>query len=656
MAQLDLINVVILIGAGLIVLSALTSLLSARLGVPLLLVFLAVGLLAGVDGPGGIAFDNAPLAFFVGSAALAVILFDAGFETTWRSYRLAAGPGLMLATVGVVVTASLVAVAAQWVLPIDWTTAFLLGAIVASTDAAAVFLLLRMGGFNVRDRVRSTLEIESGSNDPIAIFLTLGLAQLAVNPDLESIFALLPTFLLQLGLGALGGFAGGRLIVWLVNRVRLEEGLYPVVVVGLALAIFGALNALGASGFLGVYVAGLVAGNSRLYNGPAIRRFQVGLTWLCQIGMFLALGLLATPSRFLDVLWQAVVIGCVLILLARPLAAWASLLPFRFGRRETAFIGWVGLRGAVSILLAIVPLMTGHPDGTGLFNVALVVVILSLVVQGWSVRPMARLLGQIVPTRKGPVDRVELALPGERAVEMVVYTVHPESPVARGQHLPRWARPALVLRQGAELQPEAATTLLAGDHLYLFATPDKVPLLDRLFAGQVELSPEDREFFGDFALPADMPLSRLASEYGLPVPPDAAGLPLAAYFQESFGAVEVGDRLRLATVELVVTEVEGAEARQIGLVLDPPLPKRPLPFLPTGAEIKAMVAALLRRLGERRAAGGQAARPRREPALLPGVPSPSGGDAAPADPALPLAGDAAASDKKPDAADRTPAA
>ncbi len=620
MAQLDLINVVILIGAGLIVLSALTSLLSARLGVPLLLIFLCVGLLAGEDGPGGIRFDNAPLAFFIGSAALAVILFDAGFETPWRSYRLAAGPGILLATAGVVVTSSLVAVVAHWVLPIDWTTSFMLGAIVASTDSAAVFLLLRLGGIGIRDRVRSTLEIESGSNDPIAVFLVLGLAALAVNPDLNSILSLVPTFLLQLGFGALGGAAGGWGIAWLVNRVKLEEGLYPLVVIGLALAIFGALNALGASGFLGVYVAGLVAGNKKLYGGPAIRRFQVGLTWLCQIGMFLTLGLLATPSRFLEVLWQAGVIAFVLILLARPLAAWLCLLPFNFGRRETAFIGWVGLRGAVSILLAIVPLMSGHPDGEILFNVAFIVVILSLVVQGWSVRPMAKLLDQIVPKRQGPVDRVELALPGERAVEMVVYTVHPQSPVARGQHLPRWARPALVLRDGEELQAEAAQALKAGDHLYLFATPDKVPLLDRLFAGQVELPPADREFFGDFALAADMPLSRLAIEYGLPVPADSAGLALSAYFEANFGEVEVGDRLRLATVELVVTEVEGTEARQIGLVLDPPLPKRPLPFLPTGAELKSGIARLLAGLAARWAAHRARRRPTPpivEPKLLP---------------------------------------
>lgn len=644
MAQLDLINVVILIGAGLIVLSALTSLLSLRLGVPLLLIFLCVGLLAGEDGPGGIRFDNAPLAFFIGSAALAVILFDAGFETPWRSYRLAAAPGIILATAGVVVTSSLVAVAAHWVLPIDWTTAFMLGAIVASTDSAAVFLLLRLGGIGIRDRVRSTLEIESGSNDPIAVFLVLGLAALAVNPDLESILSLVPTFLLQLGFGALGGAAGGWGIAWLVNRVRLEEGLYPLVVIGLALAIFGALNALGASGFLGVYVAGLVAGNKKLYGGPAIRRFQVGLTWLCQIGMFLTLGLLATPSRFLEVLWQAAVVGAVLILLARPLAAWLCLLPFRFGRRETAFIGWVGLRGAVSILLAIVPLMAGHPEGATLFNVAFIVVILSLVVQGWSIRPMAKLLDQVVPKRQGPVDRVELALPGELAVEMVVYTVGPESPVARGQHLPRWARPALVLRDGQELQAEAAQALKTGDHLYLFATPDKVPLLDRLFAGQVELAPADREFFGDFALPADMPMDRLAAEYGLPLPAAAAGLTLAGWFQQSFGEVEVGDRLRVGSVELVVTEVEGAEARQIGLVLDPPLPKRPLPFLPTGAELKVWIAGLLRRLAEWRER--RRAKPlAEEPKLLP--PPPEVAALPPAVEAPPLAESPPPGEKRP---------
>lgn len=587
MAVLDLINVIILIGAGLVVLAALTSLLSFRLGVPLLLIFLCLGLLAGEDGIGGIDFDNAPIAFFIGSIALAVILFDAGFETAWRSYRLAAAPGLLMATLGVVVTASLVALPAGWLLGLDWTTAFLLGAIVSSTDAAAVFLLLRIGGVTIRDRLRSTLEIESGSNDPIAVFLVLGLAQLAMNPEGESLFALLPSFVLQLGAGAVGGWLGGLGIVWLVNRVKLEEGLYPLVVIGLALGIFAALNALGASGFLGVYVAGLVAGNRRLYSGPAIRRFQVGLTWLAQIGMFLTLGLLATPSTFDAVAWQAVAIGAVLILVARPIAAWLCLLPFRFGRREMAFVGWVGLRGAVSILLAIVPLMAGHPEGQAIFNVAFIIVLLSLLVQGTSIRPMAKLLGQMVPPRQGPADRVELALPGERQVEMVAYTVRPESPVARGQHLPRWARPALILRDGQEVDRYATQPLQPGDHLYLFATPDKVPLLDKLFAGQVELSPEDREFFGDFAVSAEITLDRLAEEYGQPVPAEFGNRTLAMHFAAIFGEVEVGDRLRVGGLELVVVVEEGGIARQLGLVLDPPAPPADFLFLPSGAEMRA---------------------------------------------------------------------
>jgi len=595
MAELELINLVILIGAGLLTLAALTSLLSSRLGVPLLLIFLCLGLAAGEDGIGQIQFDNAPLAYFIGSIALAVILFDAGFETSWRSYRLAAGPGMLLATAGVVITTAIVAPVAHWLLRLDWTTSFMLGAIVSSTDSAAVFLLLRLGGVSIRDRVRSTLEIESGSNDPIAIFLTLGLAEVVHNAEVDSVLVLVPSFVLELGAGALAGWLGGQAIAWLVNRVRLEEGLYPLMVNGMALAVFGALNAAGASGFLGVYVAGLVAGNKRLHGAPAIRRFQVGLTWLCQIAMFLTLGLLASPSEFGAVLWPACAVGLVLMLVARPIAAWLCLLPFRFGRSEVAFIGWTGLRGAVSILLAIVPLMSGLEGGQILFNTAFIVVLLSLVLQGWTVKPAARLLGQLVPARRGPVDRVELALPGEQSMEMVVYTVHADSPVARGQHLPRWARPALVLRGGREIEQPASQKLEAGDHLYLFAVRDKVPLLDKLFAGQVELSEADREFFGDFAVPAGTPLGRLSSEYGLPVPADHLTRTLAEEFRSVYGAVEVGDRLRLAGLELVVTEEEGGEARQVGLVLDPPTPKPPFPFLPSGADIRRWLAGRGRR-------------------------------------------------------------
>lgn len=568
MDMISLINLALLIAAALLVAAALTSLLSQRLGAPLLLLFLGLGLAVGIDGL-GIDFDNAPLAYFVGSGALAIILFDAGFETPWRSFRLAAGPGLMLATLGVLLTTSLVAAAAVWWLGLDWITALMLGAIVSSTDAAAVLLLLRLGGITIRDRVRSTLEIESGCNDPIAVFLVVGLAAVASASDGGDLWQLLPRVALELGGGAVAGFLAGHGIVRLINRLKLDEGLYPLVVMGLALATFAAVNSLHASGFLAAYVAGLVAGNHRLHAAAPIRRFQAGMAWLCQIVMFLTLGLLATPSGFAEVLIPAAGLATVLILLARPLAAWLCLLPFGFGRREMAFVAWVGLRGAVSILLAIVPALAGHPQAEMLFNIAFLVVLISLVVQGWTLKPVARALRQLIPRAQGPLDRIELSLPGEAQLELVAYSVHSESPVARGQTLPRWARPALVRRPG-EAEPLAPDSpLKADDHVFLFAEAARVPLLDRLFAGTLELSPEDREFFGDFQIAATTPLSRLALEYDLAVPTDKRGLTAADLFAKAFGEAEVGDRLRLGAIEVVVVTLEGGRAQQVGLVLAP---------------------------------------------------------------------------------------
>ena len=338
--------------------SALTSLISQRIGAPLLLVFLGIGILAGEDGLLGIDFDSGGTAYFIGSLALAIILFDSGFATPLSSYRVAAGPALTLATLGVVLTTGFVGAAAHWLFGTDWTQALLLGAIVASTDAAAVFFLLRAGGVVIRERVRATLEIESGANDPMAIFLTATLVEMAAIDVAGTAMGveLVADFAAQIGLGLLLGAAGGGLIVLLLGRLRrFEAGLYPITALAGALVVFSATGLLGGSGFLAAYIAGLVAGNWPVRLAFRIRNFQVGMTWLAHIGMFLTLGLLATPSEFSAILWPAVGLAAVLILVARPLAVWPCLLPFGFNPREVLFVGWVGLRGAVSILLAICP-------------------------------------------------------------------------------------------------------------------------------------------------------------------------------------------------------------------------------------------------------------------------------------------------------------
>jgi potassium/hydrogen antiporter len=598
-------NLAILIGAGLIAISTFTSLISFRIGAPLLLVFLAVGLVAGEDGPGGLHFDDAPAAYFIGSVALAVILFDSGFNTQLRTVRTALGPSLVLASVGVLLTAGLVGVAAHLLLGLDWLEAFLLGSIVSSTDAAAVFFLLRVGGITLRDRVRATLEVESGSNDPMAIFLTITLikvisADTAAN---STAIGFIEAFGRQMGFGLLAGAAGGLLIVLVVQRLKLEAGLYPIVVLSLALCVFAATGMFDGSGFLAVYIAGLVAGNSRLPALPLLRRFQDGMTWFSQIAMFLTLGLLATPSQFLDIALLAAALALFLTLIGRPLAVWLSLLPFGFSRNETTFVAWVGLRGAVSILLAILPIVAELPNGRLLFNVTFVIVMTSLLVQGWTIRPMAKWLGLIVPPRIGPVDRVELELPGHASHELIAYRIADESPVAKGERLPRWARPSLIVRDGRSIRVHDAGRLRTGDYVYIFALPRLVGLLDRLFARPAGIDPADREFFGDFAIDPQTKMSDLADAYGIALAAEEASLNAADFVSKHLqGAPGVGDRVALDSVELIVREFdEAGEIAGIGLAFEPSRAAQPkLPLFQNRAEIIATLRGWRERRRQRR--------------------------------------------------------
>ncbi|MBF0373819.1 MAG: potassium/proton antiporter [Alphaproteobacteria bacterium] len=595
---MDVINTLILTGAALLVASIFTSLISFRIGAPLLLVFLMVGLGAGEDGL-GIEFDHAPTAFFVGSVALALILFDSGFHTPAASWRAAAGPAVMLATLGVVVTTAIVGVAAHLILGFSWPLSLLLAAIVSSTDAAAVFFLLRVGGIHLRDKIRSTLEIESGSNDPVAILLTLVLAEMAVGGiDAVEPAAMALTLVASLAGGLAAGAVGGFLIVGVVNRFRLDAGLVPVVVLALALLVFGATNVAGASGYLAVYVAGLIAGNSRLTGAESLRRFQAGLTWLAQIFMFVTLGLLATPSQFPKLALPALGLAAVLIFVARPLAVWMCLLPFRFSRFETAFAAWVGLRGAVSILLALVPMMAGLPEGRALFDMVFMIVIVSLVVQGWTIRPIARFLKLIVPPRAGPVERIELELPGPVDCEIVGYTVRDNSPVARGQRLPRWARPSLILRGREVLNVHTARHLKPGDHVYLFTSPGKVPLLDRLFAGAREIPADDVLLYGDFALSPDVTAGWVAEMYGQPLAVENAQTTLAELFRAEYrDDIEIGDRLAFGSLSLIVRDMQDGHIAQVGLALEPLPDARPrLPLFQTGGELRAALRGLWARI------------------------------------------------------------
>ena len=554
-------NIAILIGSALVSIAALTSLVSQRFGAPLLLVFLGIGLLAGEDGLLGIQFDSGATAYFIGSLALAIILFDSGFETPMRSYKVAAAPALSLATFGVVLTAGVTGLAAHFLFGIGWLEAFLLGSIVASTDAAAVFFLLRAGGIRLREKVGSTLEIESGANDPMAIFLTILLIELiAADAGTNALFGfeVLLTFIQQMGLGILFGIVGGFGISWFLHKlVNVDPGLYPISGLAAALVVFSVCALFGGSGFLAAYVAGVVAGNRKVKFAQRLRRFQVGMTWLAQIGMFLALGLLATPSEFPGILLPALILAAVLIFIARPLAVWLCLLPFDFRSRETAFTGWVGLRGAVSILLAILPGLAGIENGSFYFNVVFVMVLVSLLVQGWTIQPAAKLLKMSLPSEQGLVDRVELELRGATEMELVGYKIHPDSAIAKGERVPRWARPVMVIRDGLSYSVHTIGPLQASDQVYLFASARRVRLLDQIYASPWdELTPESDI---QFRVKGATKMSDLIRQYGLEDIDAGEGISAGQFLERSFGGNPVmGDRVTIGEVDIVVCALDDA--------------------------------------------------------------------------------------------------
>lgn len=557
-----------MLATGLLLLAGiLSSLIATRFGAPLLLIFLIIGMLAGEDGPGGIAFSNYRVTYALGSVALAIILFDGGLRTRLSQVRGALAPAATLATLGVLITAALTGLAARYILGLEWIPALLIGAIVASTDAAAVFFLLRSNGLHLQRRVGATLEVESGSNDPMAIFLTLLLVGLAMAPSALDPLGLLLDLLRQIGFGALAGVLGGLLLALALNRLDLPAGLHPLLAVSAAIALVPLTNLIGGSGFLAVYIAGLVVGNRPVRAFANVLSVQDAATWLAQMLMFLVLGLLVTPSRLLDAALPAFGIAAFLMFVARPVAVGLSLLPFGFPRREIAFVSWVGLRGAVGIFLASVPMLVGLPDAQMYFNVGFVVVLSSLLIQGWTLSWAAFQLKVAVPRRDPPSRRVELDLPGQLEHEMVGYRVAPDCAMIKGRGgLPGWARPVLVVRGGAVVTPDDAGRLQPEDYAYYLAPPGRVIRLDWLFAEASEAREAERELFGEFTLPGDVPLGPLADFYGLKLSPRLQARSAAELFGERYDdQPQIGDALDIGEARLVVRDLQDERVSRVGL-------------------------------------------------------------------------------------------
>jgi NhaP-type Na+/H+ and K+/H+ antiporter len=383
----------ILMGGALGVLSILAGLLSRRIGAPVLLVFLGLGILASDDGIGGIAFNDFDAAYLIGSVALAVILFQGGLTTPPAIFRLAFWPAALLATVGVALTAGIVGGAIALLTATPVAGALLAGAAAAPTDAAAVTVLLRRASVVLPERLSALLEVESGLNDPMSIFLTILLVHAIADPAWISVGRAVWLFVKEMAGGAVLGLAGGWVLARALRRLPIEPALATVLALTGALALFGLAQLVGASGFLAIYLAGVVTGAAVPQRYEDLQRFFDGIAWLSQIVLFVMLGLLVEPRTFPSYFVPAIAVAAVLIFIARPVAVFACLLPFRFGIRETAFASWVGLRGAVPIYLSFLPALADPRRDTGFFAAIFILVVASLVVQGWTVAPAARLLG-----------------------------------------------------------------------------------------------------------------------------------------------------------------------------------------------------------------------------------------------------------------------
>lgn len=589
------------LGALLVLGGILSSLVASRFGTPLLLVFLVLGMLAGEDGPGGIAFDNYQATYLIGSCALAIILFDGGLRTRLSHVRDALAPSLVLATLGVAISTVVVGAFARLVLGWGWVEGLLLGSVVASTDAAAVFFLLKTGGLQLRPRVGAILEIESGSNDPVAVFLTVALTELALAGGAPG-WEVAEELLRQAVLGSAFGLAAGMICVAFLNRFNLLSGMHPLFAIALALSVFGITALLDGSGFLAVYVAGLVVGNRSVRAFPSIVNFHDTATWLCQIVMFLMLGLLVTPSELIAYAPQGLSLAVFLILVGRPAAVWICLKGFGLSARELTFISWVGLRGAVSIFLAAIPTLAAVPGAEAYFNIAFFVVMVSLIVQGWTIAPAARGLGMALKRPAVPTNRIEIDLPGQSEKELVGYPIAAESFVAlRPGTLPGWLKPVLVVREGDVKNAAEAGDLRTGDYAYFLVSTDRVRRLDRLFA---PLSPDavnaaTRLVFGEFPIDGSAPLSDLALFYGLTVPEPLVGLTVADAFLARHGnKVRPGSRIDLGAFAAVVArDVDGGRVVRAGLrmedIADLSLHERPL------GPIGRVVASATRRLQSR---------------------------------------------------------
>jgi cell volume regulation protein A len=562
----------ILLSSILILLGIFSSKLSARLGLPMLVMFLFIGMLAGEDGLGKITFDNVNVSYAVGSLALALILFDGGLQTSVKSIKLVWKPAFTLATVGVLITAGITGLAAAYILGIPLLEGLLLGAIVGSTDAAAVFSLLRNAGIYLNERLQATLEIESATNDPMAIFLTVGLLQLLMNPQASgSELALL--FVSQMGIGAAVGIGVGWISIKIINKIKLlAAGLYPVLVAACGLFSFGVASNLDGSGFLSIFVTGVVIGNHSFVFQRNTFLFHDGLAWLSQIIMFVMLGLLVNPSSLIEVWQEGLLIALVLTFVARPLAVVPVLKLFRFTRNEIALISWVGLRGSVPIILAIFPFIFGLPGANLIFDVVFFVVLISATLQGSTLPYFARKLNLMQSPPLIPAATLDITAVDQIDADLVEYTLG-EDCSAVGRRLSQLALPdqtviAMITREKSVLPPRGSTILMANDHLFVVLKPQNRLFLERLFSGQTSSEPTIMELpESGLSLKGTTRLNEIYESYGILIEVDSDKTLNQFIHVNTENEPAQGDVIKLDNIQIKIDEMIGP--RIVTVILEP---------------------------------------------------------------------------------------
>lgn len=463
----------LLVGSLLLLISIIAGKTSYKFGVPTLLLFLVIGMLAGSDGIGGIRFDDPQIAQFIGIVSLNFILFSGGLDTNWASVKPILRQGIVLSTIGVFLTAVFLGTFVWLITDFTIYESLLLGSIVSSTDAAAVFSILRSKSLALKSNLRPTLELESGSNDPMAYVLTLAFLTLVLHQD-QSIISIIPLFFQQMIMGGIAGFAFGKLSKFIINRIKLDfEGLYPVLVIALMFITFSATDFVGGNGFLAIYICAVYLGNQDLIHKRTILKMYDGLAWLMQIVLFLTLGLLVFPTEIFPVIGIGMLISIFLIVIARPLSVLISLLPFKMRWSRRLYISWVGLRGAVPIVFATYPLLAGIDKADMIFNIVFFISVTSVLIQGTTLTLAAKWLRVALPEKVKPVSEVEKLLSDIPKSTMREFEIPQGCPAIDKRivdlHFPTDAFVVMIKRNGNYIRPGGSTMLAANDILMVLA-------------------------------------------------------------------------------------------------------------------------------------------------------------------------------------------